>query len=216
MSIESVMTSNQLILCCPLLLQPSILPSIRVFPNELALHIKWPVCLCVCVYIYITHCMICMIYMMYDQTSSTIFWLIFLLILDPGGPVCVYECGWQERGTAVLISWTSGQDARSWQGHVTYSGASSEAPVAFPSSHSFGPSFPCHPHICLHLCSHPFINLLSQVMLMWVGCFSRDPNYITDMETWWNIEKSFLPDKCYACPRKANKYLGTQALQWWN
>ena len=99
MSIESVMTSNQLILCCPLLLQPSILPSIRVFPNELALHIKWPVCLCVCVYIYITHCMICMIYMMYDQTSSTIFWLIFLLILDPGGPVCVYECGWQERGT---------------------------------------------------------------------------------------------------------------------
>ena len=40
MSIESVMPSNQLIFCCPLLLQPSILPSIRVFSNELALHIK--------------------------------------------------------------------------------------------------------------------------------------------------------------------------------
>ena len=42
MSIESVMPSNQLILCCPLLLQPSIFPSIRVFPNESVLHIRWP------------------------------------------------------------------------------------------------------------------------------------------------------------------------------
>jgi len=42
MSIESVMPSNYLILCCPLLLLPSIFPSIRVFSNELALHIKWP------------------------------------------------------------------------------------------------------------------------------------------------------------------------------
>ena len=42
MSIESVMPSNHLILCCPLLLLPSILPSIRVFPNGLALRIKWP------------------------------------------------------------------------------------------------------------------------------------------------------------------------------
>ena len=42
MSIESVLPSNQLILCCPLLLLPSILPSIRVFPNESALHIKRP------------------------------------------------------------------------------------------------------------------------------------------------------------------------------
>ena len=42
MSIESVMPSNRLILCCPLLLLPSIFPSIRVFSNELALHIKWP------------------------------------------------------------------------------------------------------------------------------------------------------------------------------
>ena len=41
MSIESVMPSNHLILCCPLL-PPSILPSIRVFPNGLALHIRWP------------------------------------------------------------------------------------------------------------------------------------------------------------------------------
>ena len=38
----SVMPSNHLILCRPLLLLPSIFPSIRVFPNELALHIKWP------------------------------------------------------------------------------------------------------------------------------------------------------------------------------
>ena len=42
MSIESVLPSNQLILCCPLLLLPSILPSIRVFSNESALHIKRP------------------------------------------------------------------------------------------------------------------------------------------------------------------------------
>ena len=42
MSIELVMPSNHLILCCPLLLQPSIFPSIRVFSNELALCIRWP------------------------------------------------------------------------------------------------------------------------------------------------------------------------------
>ena len=42
MSIESVMPSNCLILCCPLLLQPSIFPSIRVFSNESALRIRWP------------------------------------------------------------------------------------------------------------------------------------------------------------------------------
>ena len=44
MSIESGMPSNHLILCRPLLLLPSIFPSIRVFPNELALHIRWPKC----------------------------------------------------------------------------------------------------------------------------------------------------------------------------
>ena len=42
MSIESVMPSNHFILCCPLLLLASIFPSIRVFSNELALHIRWP------------------------------------------------------------------------------------------------------------------------------------------------------------------------------
>ena len=42
MSIESVMPSNHLILCCPLLLLPSIFPSIRVLSNESALHIRWP------------------------------------------------------------------------------------------------------------------------------------------------------------------------------
>ena len=42
MSIESVMPSNHLTLCCPLLLLPSILPNIRVFSNESALHIRWP------------------------------------------------------------------------------------------------------------------------------------------------------------------------------
>ena len=41
-SIESVMPSNHLILCCPLLLLPSILPSITVFPSELALGIRRP------------------------------------------------------------------------------------------------------------------------------------------------------------------------------
>ena len=40
--IESVMPSNHLILCCPLLLPPSIFPSIRVFTNESALWIRWP------------------------------------------------------------------------------------------------------------------------------------------------------------------------------
>ena len=42
MSIESVMPSNHLILCHPLLFQPSINPSIRVFSNESVLHIRWP------------------------------------------------------------------------------------------------------------------------------------------------------------------------------
>ena len=41
-STNSVMSSNHLILCCPLLLLPSIFPSIRVFSNESVLHIKWP------------------------------------------------------------------------------------------------------------------------------------------------------------------------------
>ena len=42
MSIKSVIPFNHLILCCPLLLLPSIFPSIRVFSNESVLHIRWP------------------------------------------------------------------------------------------------------------------------------------------------------------------------------
>ena len=42
MPIVSMMPSNHLILCCPLLLPPSIFPSIRVFSNESVLHIRWP------------------------------------------------------------------------------------------------------------------------------------------------------------------------------
>ena len=42
MSIDSVMPSNHLILYCPLLLLPSIFPSIRVFPSQSVLHIRWP------------------------------------------------------------------------------------------------------------------------------------------------------------------------------
>ena len=42
MSTESVMPSNHLILCCPLLLLPPIFPNIRVFSNDSALHIRWP------------------------------------------------------------------------------------------------------------------------------------------------------------------------------
>ena len=42
MSIESVILSNHLILCHPLLLPPSILPSIRVFSNKSVLHVRWP------------------------------------------------------------------------------------------------------------------------------------------------------------------------------
>ena len=41
-SIESVMPSKHICLCCPLLLLSSIFPSIRVFSNELVLHIRWP------------------------------------------------------------------------------------------------------------------------------------------------------------------------------
>ena len=40
--VHPVIPSNHLILCCPLLLLPSIFPSIRVFSNESALHIRWP------------------------------------------------------------------------------------------------------------------------------------------------------------------------------
>ena len=42
MSIESMIPSNHLILCCPLLLLPSIFPNIRVFPNKSVLWIRWP------------------------------------------------------------------------------------------------------------------------------------------------------------------------------
>ena len=42
MSIESVVPSNLLILCCPLLLLPSVFPAIRVFSSESALYIRWP------------------------------------------------------------------------------------------------------------------------------------------------------------------------------
>ena len=42
LSIELVMPSNHLILCCPLLLLPSIFPGIRVFSSESVLHIRWP------------------------------------------------------------------------------------------------------------------------------------------------------------------------------
>ena len=42
MSIESLIPSNHLILCCPLLLLPSIFPSIRIFLNESLLYIRWP------------------------------------------------------------------------------------------------------------------------------------------------------------------------------
>ena len=41
-SIESAVPSNHLILCCPLLLLPSIFPNIRVFSNKSAVHIRWP------------------------------------------------------------------------------------------------------------------------------------------------------------------------------
>ena len=41
-STESVMPSSHLSLCCPLLLLPSIIPSIRIFSNESVLHIRWP------------------------------------------------------------------------------------------------------------------------------------------------------------------------------
>ena len=44
MSIESVMPSNHLILCHPLLFSPSIFPRIRVFLNKSAFHIRWPKC----------------------------------------------------------------------------------------------------------------------------------------------------------------------------
>ena len=39
---DAIQSSNHLILCCPLLLPPSVLPSIRVFSNESVLHIRWP------------------------------------------------------------------------------------------------------------------------------------------------------------------------------
>ena len=42
LSLKLVMPSNHLILCCPLLLLPSVFPSIRVFSNESVLYIKWP------------------------------------------------------------------------------------------------------------------------------------------------------------------------------
>ena len=67
-SIESVMPSNHLIFCCPLLLLPSFFPSIRIFSNELALHIRWQkyIYTCVCVYTWM-HAHV------YTQSCPTIF-----------------------------------------------------------------------------------------------------------------------------------------------
>ena len=48
MSVESVMLSNHLILCCPLLLPPSVFPNIRVFTSESVLRIRWPNCWSFC------------------------------------------------------------------------------------------------------------------------------------------------------------------------
>ena len=42
MSTDSVMLSNHLFLCCPILLLPSFFPNIRIFSNELTVHIRWP------------------------------------------------------------------------------------------------------------------------------------------------------------------------------
>ena len=55
MSIESVMPSNHLILCFPLLLLPSVFPCIRVFSNQLVLFIRWPKYVCVCEIIMFFH-----------------------------------------------------------------------------------------------------------------------------------------------------------------
>ena len=44
MSIDSEILSNHLVLCHPLILLPSVFPSIRTFSNELPLHIRWPKC----------------------------------------------------------------------------------------------------------------------------------------------------------------------------
>ena len=62
MSIELVMPSNHLILCCPLLLLPSIFCNIRVFSNETALHIRWPKYWSYYMYIYIYNIVIYYIY----------------------------------------------------------------------------------------------------------------------------------------------------------
>ena len=55
MPIESVLPSNHLILCHPLLLLPSIFPSIRVFSNESALSISWPKCFLHIIYFFNSH-----------------------------------------------------------------------------------------------------------------------------------------------------------------
>ena len=52
MSIESVMPSNHLVLCCPLFLLPSILPRIKVFHNESALHGLWGSLICLIIFMF--------------------------------------------------------------------------------------------------------------------------------------------------------------------
>ena len=92
MSIESVMPSSHLILCRPLLLPPSIVPSIRVFSNESVLRIRWPkywsfsfsimvVCVCLCgVYMWCV-CM-CVVWCVYK-------WLCVYLVVCIHGVVCM-------------------------------------------------------------------------------------------------------------------------------
>ena len=86
MSIESVMPSKHLILCRPLLLLPPIPPSIRVFSNESALHIRWPKywsfsVVSVAIYIHSNNFYIHTLAQMYLWSSRPIYPTVLLLLL---------------------------------------------------------------------------------------------------------------------------------------
>ena len=81
MSIESVMPSNYLILCHPVPLLPSILPSIRVFSSESALWIRWPKCylIIICDLLSLRKCIVsCILYSCFSviSTHSSAFYLL--------------------------------------------------------------------------------------------------------------------------------------------
>ena len=119
MSIESVMPSNHLVLCCPLLL-PSVFPSIRVFSNESALCIKWPkywsfrvleliIKLSVAKWVILK--LFCLFYHCHSYVCPSTYHPVNYSSVHPPSTICTFrskpvgkflECGWRVCATVIF------------------------------------------------------------------------------------------------------------------